>query len=233
MKKIIIVTLAITGIVAFVWYDTNIRRFQDNTPENHMVSKDKHKNIHPHRVDDNDVLEILAKSKRIPSQEDNKEFKISTKSEKNISSKNDDIKIIHMDSNDFKPKEKKSNKFHCDGRIYCSQMTSCEEAKYFLKNCPNVKMDGNHNGIPCEMQWCNNKAKGEIAKKDNDIRIEYIDSADYQPKDREYNSFHCDGRIYCSQMTSCEEAKYFIRHCPNTKMDGDRDGIPCESQWCN
>jgi hypothetical protein len=33
-------------------------------------------------------------------------------------------------------------------------------------------------------------------------------------------------------MTSCEEAKYFLNHCPNTKMDGDRDGVPCEQQWC-
>ena len=46
-------------------------------------------------------------------------------------------------------------------------------------------------------------------------------------------SFTCDGRAYCSQMTSCEEAMYFIAHCPGTKMDGDRDGIPCERQWCD
>ena len=45
-------------------------------------------------------------------------------------------------------------------------------------------------------------------------------------------SFSCDGRTYCSQMTSCEEAKYFLQHCPNTKMDGDHNGIPCERQWC-
>ncbi|MFT3803125.1 MAG: excalibur calcium-binding domain-containing protein [Burkholderiaceae bacterium] len=45
--------------------------------------------------------------------------------------------------------------------------------------------------------------------------------------------FRCDGRTYCSQMRSCEEATYFIRHCPNTKMDGDNDGVPCERQWCN
>lgn len=44
--------------------------------------------------------------------------------------------------------------------------------------------------------------------------------------------FTCDGRTSCPQMTSCEEATYFIRNCPNTEMDGDRDGIPCESQWC-
>jgi hypothetical protein len=44
--------------------------------------------------------------------------------------------------------------------------------------------------------------------------------------------FTCDGRIYCSQMTSCEEARFFLLHCPSTKMDGNGDGIPCEKQWC-
>ncbi|MGE7959149.1 excalibur calcium-binding domain-containing protein [Pseudomonas sp. NPDC089530] len=42
----------------------------------------------------------------------------------------------------------------------------------------------------------------------------------------------CDGRQYCSQMTSCAEAKQFLQHCPGMRMDGDNDGIPCESQWC-
>lgn len=42
----------------------------------------------------------------------------------------------------------------CDGRTSCGQMTSCKEAKYFLQNCPGVKMDGNHDGVPCEQQWC-------------------------------------------------------------------------------
>ena len=45
--------------------------------------------------------------------------------------------------------------------------------------------------------------------------------------------YSCDGRIHCSQMTSCEEAKFFLDNCPGTKMDGDNDGIPCEQQWCN
>lgn len=44
--------------------------------------------------------------------------------------------------------------------------------------------------------------------------------------------YRCDGRTHCSQMTSCEEAKYFLRNCPGTEMDGDGDGKPCESQWC-
>jgi Excalibur calcium-binding domain len=44
--------------------------------------------------------------------------------------------------------------------------------------------------------------------------------------------YKCDGRIYCSQMTSCAEATYFLQNCPGTKMDGNNDGIPCEKQWC-
>ena len=47
------------------------------------------------------------------------------------------------------------------------------------------------------------------------------------------NNFRCDGRQYCSQMTSRAEAEFFVKHCPDTKMDGDHDGVPCEndSRW--
>jgi hypothetical protein len=44
--------------------------------------------------------------------------------------------------------------FTCDGRVYCSQMHSCAEATFFIKNCPGTKMDGNNDGVPCEKQWC-------------------------------------------------------------------------------
>lgn len=53
------------------------------------------------------------------------------------------------------------------------------------------------------------------------------------PVVRQAQRFSCDGRQHCSQMRSCEEARYFLRHCPNTKMDGDGDGVPCEQQLCN
>ena len=45
-------------------------------------------------------------------------------------------------------------------------------------------------------------------------------------------SYRCDGRQHCSQMTSCEEAKFFLKNCPDPKMDGDGDGVPCEQQLC-
>jgi len=49
---------------------------------------------------------------------------------------------------------------------------------------------------------------------------------------REASGFKCDGRTHCSQMTSCTEAKFFLKNCPGTQMDGDNDGTPCEHQWC-
>jgi hypothetical protein len=59
------------------------------------------------------------------------------------------------------------------------------------------------------------------------------------PAQSERRDFKCDGRVYCSQMTSCEEAMFFLKNCPGVKMDGSGpgqdgvgDGIPCESQWC-
>ncbi len=45
--------------------------------------------------------------------------------------------------------------------------------------------------------------------------------------------FSCQGKTYCSQMTSCEEARFYLKHCPDQATDGDGDGEPCESQWCN
>ncbi len=42
------------------------------------------------------------------------------------------------------------------------------------------------------------------------------------------SSFSCDGRTMCSQMNSRAEAEFFIQNCPNTQMDGDNDGRPCE-----
>lgn len=46
-------------------------------------------------------------------------------------------------------------------------------------------------------------------------------------------AWRCDGRRRCTQMHSCEEAKFFLAHCPGVEMDGDHDGIPCEQQWCH
>jgi hypothetical protein len=45
-------------------------------------------------------------------------------------------------------------------------------------------------------------------------------------------TFRCEGKTRCSQMRSCAEAEFYLANCPGTQMDGDHDGVPCESQWC-
>jgi cold shock CspA family protein len=37
----------------------------------------------------------------------------------------------------------------------CSKMTSCAEALFHQERCGVTNMDGDHDGIPCEQQWCN------------------------------------------------------------------------------
>lgn len=63
--------------------------------------------------------------------------------------------------------------------------------------------------------------------------IKQIGSSPYQPAitpiTQAAQSYSCDGRQYCTQMRSRAEAEYFIKNCPNTKMDGDNDGEPCEN----
>lgn len=45
---------------------------------------------------------------------------------------------------------KRASRFKCDGRQHCSQMRSRAEAEFFLRNCPDPKMDGDYDGKPCE-----------------------------------------------------------------------------------
>ena len=62
---------------------------------------------------------------------------------------------------------------------------------------------------------------------------ETLEIANTQAVNSNPNHFQCDGRKHCSQMRSLEEARWFVRNCPNTKMDSDHDGEPCEndSRW--
>ena len=51
-------------------------------------------------------------------------------------------------------------------------------------------------------------------------------------EETELTDYVCDGRRYCSQMTSCEEANYFLLNCPGVEMETDSTGTPCIEQLC-
>lgn len=43
----------------------------------------------------------------------------------------------------------------------------------------------------------------------------------------------CDSsKRYCKHMASCAEARFYLQQCGRTRMDGDKDGVPCESTLC-
>ena len=47
------------------------------------------------------------------------------------------------------PAASASDGFSCSGKRYCREMTSCEEAKFYLTQCGVSSLDGNHDGVPC------------------------------------------------------------------------------------
>lgn len=65
------------------------------------------------------------------------------------------------------------------------------------------------------------------------LKRQAVDTVENNPstKTNSVVQYYCDGRVYCGEMKSYEEAVFFINNCPGTKMDGDGDGIPCESQF--
>ena len=51
---------------------------------------------------------------------------------------------------------------------------------------------------------------------------------DYNLTKTANHNFTCGQKQYCSQMTSCEEAKFYLDVCGLIRLDGDGDGVPCE-----
>lgn len=39
----------------------------------------------------------------------------------------------------------------------------------------------------------------------------------------------CGTKKYCKHMDSCAEAYYFLEQCDLTRLDRDKNGVPCES----
>lgn len=39
----------------------------------------------------------------------------------------------------------------------------------------------------------------------------------------------CGAKQYCKEMTSCEEARFYLEQCGLKRLDGNGDGIPCEA----
>lgn len=49
------------------------------------------------------------------------------------------------------------------------------------------------------------------------------------PQPAQTSKYPCGGKTKCGQMQSCEEAYFYLRSCGLSRLDGDKDGVPCES----
>ena len=62
------------------------------------------------------------------------------------------------------------------------------------------------------------KARAAGERRERTETVAEVDPANVQ----------CGSKRYCREMTSCAEAKAYLRQCDLTGMDGDQDGVPCE-----
>jgi hypothetical protein len=70
----------------------------------------------------------------------------------------------------------------------------------------------------------------KVSKEQNFVDQIQLPTSETQPIEQT-EQFQCQGKVWCSEMTSYEEAMFYLRNCPGTKMDGDGDGTPCERQF--
>ena len=122
---------------------------------------------------------------------------------------------------------------------YCSKMTTCAEAYYKLEVCWHTKRDGDRDGVPCEnlcgksieiylararAQWPKDTAF--IPRRPSGIKQQLLPDAHAA----EPVVFSCNRKKRtCKQMLTCEEANFYLRKCGVHRLDGNDDGIPCNS----
>ncbi|MDS4031505.1 MAG: excalibur calcium-binding domain-containing protein [Candidatus Contendobacter sp.] len=46
---------------------------------------------------------------------------------------------------------------------------------------------------------------------------------------RSEGAWHCGSKRTCREMTSCDEARFYLTQCGVSRLDGDGDGRPCEA----
>ena len=122
------------------------------------------------------------------------------------------------------PEPASAQSFSCFPPKTCGQLRNCAEAYYRLIQCGDSRRDGDGDGIPCE----------SLCGKTLDVMQRRLAAQGYQEglgiiANPPSGEFSCSQRKTCKQMLSCKEAFYQLNSCHNTALDGNRDGIPCNS----
>ncbi|MDD3607288.1 MAG: thermonuclease family protein [Candidatus Moranbacteria bacterium] len=80
--------------------------------------------------------------------------------------------------------------------------------------------------------WAENTCNGELNKSETPTQETQTPSPVPATTTQNTGSLTCAGKTKCAQMSNCQEAKFYLNNCGVTKLDADKDGIPCET-ICN
>ena len=121
----------------------------------------------------------------------------------------------------------------------CPQIKTCAEAYYKLEVSGHGDRDADNDGIPCEelcgkdletykrrvtAQWpaaCPSWSRRSLRAMD---AIVPPATAETVPN----RNFACGAERTCGQMSSCEEATFYLTRCGLRRLDADGDGVACE-----
>ena len=81
-------------------------------------------------------------------------------------------------------------------------------------------IQGNENPImkdACQKAGLWNESAANVSPTSNDTEGD------------ETEQFVCGTKRYCKEMSSCEEARFYLEKCGLSGLDRDKDGIPCEA----
>ncbi|MDG1454006.1 MAG: thermonuclease family protein [Methylophilaceae bacterium] len=73
-------------------------------------------------------------------------------------------------------------------------------------------------------EWRKNKKKDRKKFSENSISSKTVKNTD-----KSNANLVCGAKTKCGQMLNCSEAMFYLKSCGLHNLDGDSDGVPCES----
>jgi hypothetical protein len=105
---------------------------------------------------------------------------------------------------------------------YCTKMSSCAEAHHHFKVCGEAERDADNDGLVSPEPPPTTDSVPELPSPD-------VNEHGMSPSPPAQSDVQCGGKRRCGQMTSCEEARFYLSSCGVRSLDRDGDGVPCES----
>ena len=89
-----------------------------------------------------------------------------------------------------------------------------------------LNSEGCHNNRKTGDYHCH---RGSRAPAPNQDRMQAAPSSPDRSSKSPSGAGGCGSKTYCTEMSSCSEARFHLEQCGLSRLDGDGDGMPCES----